>query len=73
MATKKLDEELMTPRELAKLVGYSPQSLELWRRKGRGPQFIRVSGHKGVRYPASSVRRWLEEHMAAERAVPRGV
>jgi predicted DNA-binding transcriptional regulator AlpA len=65
MATKKLDEELLTPHELAKLVGYSPRSLEQWRRSGRGPQFIRVSGHQGVRYSTSAVRRWLDEHMTA--------
>lgn len=60
MASGKVDEELMTPHELAQLVGLSVRSLEQWRRRGYGPRFIRLSGQKGVRYPASAVRRWLD-------------
>ena len=64
MQSRKVDEALMTPHELARLVGYSPRSLEEWRRRGHGPEFIRLSGYKGVRYPASAVRRWLNGALA---------
>lgn len=51
---------LLTPREFARLVGLKPRSLEEWRRLGKGPAYVRVSGRRNVRYRASAVKAWLE-------------
>ncbi len=53
-------EALLTPRELSKLVGLKPRSLEEWRRLGKGPGYVRLSGRRHVRYAASAVKAWLE-------------
>ena len=45
----------------------SARTLETWRRKGTGPEFVRVGGR--VRYKPSAVRRWLSgEHAPARTA-----
>jgi len=54
-------EALLTPRELSKLVGLKPRSLEEWRRLGKGPAFVRLSGQRHVRYLAPKVKKWLGE------------
>ena len=51
---------LLTPKDLARLTGRRPRTLEIWRREGRGPAFVRLSGRRGVRYPSSAVKAWLE-------------
>ena len=58
-------EQLLSSDELAQMLGVKARSLEGWRRRGKGPRFIRLSGHKAVRYPLSAVRTWLR---ALERA-----
>jgi len=55
--------------ELAKLVGLKPRALEEWRRLGKGPSFIRLP--KGVRYPASAVRRWLDGALSTYMETPK--
>jgi predicted DNA-binding transcriptional regulator AlpA len=54
-------EALLTLRELSKLVGLKPRSLEEWRRLGKGPGYVRLSGEPNIRYPASEVKKWLAE------------
>ncbi len=51
---------LLTPKEFSKLLGLKPRSLEEWRRLGKGPAFVRLSGQRHVRYPASAVKAWLD-------------
>jgi hypothetical protein len=53
-------EALLTPRELGKLVGLKPRSLEEWRRLGKGPAFVRLSGKRNIRYRATTVKAWLD-------------
>jgi predicted DNA-binding transcriptional regulator AlpA len=51
---------LITPKELSRLVGLRPRSLEEWRRLGKGPSYVRLSGQRHVRYPAGAVKAWLD-------------
>lgn len=37
------DNELMTNAETAALLSIKPNTLEIWRNKGRGPAFLKLS------------------------------
>jgi len=55
--------KLMTPQETADYltqlgVETSARTLQDWRRKGTGPDYIRIEGRR-VRYEPAAVRRWL--------------
>ncbi len=52
------DDELLLTREAARLLRLCPRSLELWRAKGVGPDFIKI-GTRTVRYRRSSLQEWL--------------
>jgi len=51
----------LSTRQLAELTGLSHVTLELWRRQGRGPAFLRLG--RRVRYDMRDVETW----MAAQR------
>lgn len=53
------DDELISTRTAARILGLSPRTLEAWRHRGRGPRCYRV-GH-AVKYRAGDVRRYLEQ------------
>ena len=53
--SKLIDEEM-----LADWLGESPSTLQKWRVKGGGPQFVRLP--KSVRYSVGAVRDWIETH-----------
>ena len=50
----------LTPAEAAEVIGMSQATLIDWRRKGIGPQWIRVSA-KMVRYERAAIDRFLAE------------
>ena len=52
--------DLLTTRELASALRLSPATLQLWRRTGRGPRYLKIG--KSVRYRVSDVQEWLEAH-----------
>lgn len=47
----------VTTRQLADILGVSVVSLELWRRQGRGPAYIRLG--RAVRYDMADVETWV--------------
>jgi hypothetical protein len=53
-------------RSCARYLGVSTALLELWRMKGEGPRFFKLSaGRRGaVRYRRSDVDRWVEARLA---------
>jgi len=61
----KTNDELLTPKQVAELLEVSQSWLELRRRHGDGPPFIRLSQTKGVRYPAQKLNRWMRQRSAA--------
>lgn len=63
MASIDLD-ELLTNEQTATLLGIKPNTLEIWRHKGKGPVFIKLGEHPSspVRYQFSRVTEWIGVH-----------
>lgn len=51
---------LLTPKELAAMLGNSTKTLSRWRRMGIGPAY-RKFNKKKIRYYLSEVEAWLEQ------------
>ncbi len=62
MATK-----LLTTEDVADILGVSPRTLEDWRLKGLGPDFVTLSP-KVVRYRPAAVDKYVEGHERKTRA-----
>lgn len=63
----------LTPTDAGEMLGVTPRTLIEWRRKGRGPRYIRIGGPMGrVRYDVRELERFMAErehdHTTAERA-----
>ena len=52
--------ELLDPKQAAKLVNVQPRTLEGWRRRGCGPPFLRLSV-RSVRYRLEDIEQWLDQ------------
>jgi predicted DNA-binding transcriptional regulator AlpA len=50
--------EFLSPLQVARLLGMGAWNLLLWRKKGFGPPFIRVTRHI-IRYPKQEFDAWL--------------
>lgn len=59
-------DELLTPTDLAELLGVEVTTLVDWRYRRHGPPWIKL-GHRTVRYSRNAVERWL----ASRQEVPR--
>ncbi|HQH72450.1 MAG TPA: helix-turn-helix domain-containing protein [bacterium] len=53
------DDLLIDGRELAKWLGLSPRTIEVWRWKGGGPDFRKTGRY--VKYAKGDVRKWLDD------------
>lgn len=53
------NDELLTEKELAKLLDVSKSCVQKWRRKGKGPPFIKVD-EWFVRYNLKEVQEWIK-------------
>lgn len=58
-----LDPNLRTNDEAAKRLKIKPNTLEIWRGKGKGPKFIKLGDSKQapIRYRDSDIDEWLEQ------------
>lgn len=65
-------DELLTTTDAARLVAMSPRTLEAYRRKGGGPQFVALS-RNAVRYRRSDIDTWVRERVASHTAHARAV
>jgi hypothetical protein len=57
-----LSKDLLTNDQTAELLGIQPNTLEIWRCKGKGPEFIKL-GHthsSPIRYQRSKILEWLQ-------------
>ena len=54
------NDSLLTEKQAAEYLSFSPRALQGWRGRGGGPVFVRVSS-KAVRYRLADLRRWVEE------------
>jgi len=55
---KRESTEFLTSRQVADALGLSPWTLYLWRKKHRGPQFVRL-GPRMLRYPRRTLESWV--------------
>jgi hypothetical protein len=60
---------LLTEKQAADFLGFQPRTLQEWRLKGGGPQFVKISA-RAVRYAVPSLIAWSEERMRASTADP---
>ena len=66
MATVDLD-DLLSNEQTAAILGVRPNTLEIWRCKGKGPAFIKLGEHPSspIRYQRSRVTAWIDAHLHA--------
>lgn len=59
--------ELLDNEQTAELLGIKPNTLEIWRTKGRGPSFVKMGSTKQapIRYQRVIVMRWIDEQSFA--------
>jgi len=60
-------EDLLDNEQTAALLGIKPNTLEVWRCKGKGPAFVKMGDtpQAPVRYRSAAVRDWLERQSFA--------
>ena len=54
------DDALFSPREAAARLSISHRTLEAWRAKGKGPQFLTLP-NRSVRYRGQHLREWMDQ------------
>jgi predicted DNA-binding transcriptional regulator AlpA len=52
--------EYLTTRGVHELTGLAMVTLDLWRRQGRGPAFIKIG--RRVMYRRADIETWLDQH-----------
>ena len=61
-----MNNEVMSTKNLAEMLGLQPQTLRIWRSQGRGPQYIRFGGSKSrVFYRKIDVEVWFKRNTYA--------
>ena len=67
---------LATEAEFAKRIGVSARTVQIWRKTGDGPAFVRI-GPRQVRYALKDIETWEAQrtfpHLAAEVAAKKPV
>lgn len=60
-------DELLSNEQVANILGVKPNTLEIWRCKGKGPAFLKLGEHPSspVRYQRSRVMAWIDAHLHA--------
>ena len=53
-------QKLLNTREVADLLGISPNTLDIWRTKNRGPKFIKVGRY--VRYQQTDLENFIKDN-----------
>ena len=53
-------EKLLDTREVADLLGISPNTLDIWRTKNQGPTFIKVGRY--VRYQSKDIENFIKDN-----------
>ena len=59
--------DLLTNEETSALLGIKPNTLEIWRHRGKGPPFVKMGSapQAPVRYLRSAVMDWLAQQSFA--------
>lgn len=56
---------LLTSEEAAAAIGIRPNTLDQWRRRGRGPACVRPAGLRRVFYRPDDIAAWIEAGMGS--------
>ena len=55
-------DQLLNTKQVAGFLGVKPQTVRLWRHRGKGPHYVRLGGRYGrVLYRAQDVDSWLAQ------------
>jgi predicted site-specific integrase-resolvase len=57
---------ILTPGQVAALVGVTPETLRRWAKKGLGPPRIKGEGGR-ARYRSDELEKWLDAHTDGEK------
>lgn len=57
--------EYLTTKGAAKLLSCGTSTLEPWRSKGKGPNFVRIGS--AIRYPRADLDAWIADHARKKR------
>ena len=52
------DDQLLTEKEAAQVIGFKPATLRCWRSDGKGPKAKKI-GHR-VRYTRGALKEWVQ-------------
>jgi hypothetical protein len=52
---------LLRPEDAARRLGLTVRTLEMWRRRKRGPRFVRLTA-RVIRYPLPDLEAFIREH-----------
>jgi hypothetical protein len=58
------DDQIVSPRQAAQLIGVANATLQLWRSQGEGPRPFVVNG-KTRGYTLRAIRTWIRDHEKA--------
>lgn len=54
----------VTSAQAAAMLGVQQRTLEIWRKEGRGPRYLRLAGKRSrVLYKVSDLEAWLDSHL----------
>ena len=67
-----IEDELLTEREVASIVGVTARTVRQWRYEGTGPRHFRVNARL-VRYSRFELEQWLAGLREAQACIPEGV
>lgn len=57
-------QRLLSEQEAASFMGFTPRTLQAWRYRGGGPEFVRISS-RAIRYRFEDLSKWLEERICS--------
>lgn len=60
--------QLLTSKELAKILNVTTKTLERWRGAGEGPQFVRMN-HSNIRYRTQDVEAFIKARVYSNTAL----
>ncbi len=55
-------DQLLTEKEAASILCYTPRALQNWRVRGGGPLYVKVSA-RSIRYRRRDLNQWVEERL----------
>lgn len=60
-AANRIRADLLTPEEFGAMLDVSLHTIESWRKKGRGPDFVRLE--RRVYYRIADIQKWIRENV----------